>query len=101
MDHLIPADDLVNFKNQINDFFHQLHLIVKYPNNNLDLDLFELELRAFLISIQQYPYCQFDTYEKEIIDCLKILTYKGEFKKNIKKKSFEKKLLKIYPNHKG
>lgn len=67
----------------------------------MDLDLFELEIRAFLNSIQQYPYCQFDTYEREIIDCLKFLTYEGEFKKNIKKKIFERKLLKIYPNHQG
>lgn len=98
---VIPAADLVNFKNQILDFFHQLHLIVKYPNNNLDLDLFELEIRAFLDDIGDYPLNNFDLYERNIIDCLKVLTYEGEFKKNIKKKIFERKLLKIYPNHQG
>lgn len=98
---VIPATDLVNFKNQINGFFHQLHLIVKYPKNNFDLDLFELEIRAFLDDIGDYPLNNFDLYERNIIDCLKVLTYEGEFKKNIKKKIFERKLLKIYPNHQG
>lgn len=98
---VIPAVDLVTFKNCINDFYHQLILILKYPNNNLDYDLFDFEIKTFLNQINQYPYCQLNNCEKNIIDCLKCLVCDGELKKNIKKKSFEKKILKIYPNHQG
>ena len=93
---VIPAVDLITFKNQINDFYQQLILILKYPNNNLDYDLFDFEIKTFLNQINQYSYSQFDKYERNIIECLKCLVYDGELKKNIKKKLIQNKILNIF-----
>ena len=93
---VIPAVDLITFKNQINDFYQQLILILKYPNNNLNYDLFDFEIKTFLNQINQYSYSQFDKYERNIIECLKCLVYDGELKKNIKKKLIQNKILNIF-----
>lgn len=101
MDQLIPADDLNNFKNLINDFYRQFILIQKYPNCNLDYYQFENDITTFIINLFPYEYSQFDNYEKNIIDCCKYALRNGDFKKTINSKRFHKKLLKIYPNHQG
>lgn len=92
---VIPAD-LNTLKNQINDFYHQLILIYKYPNNNLDYDLLDFEIKTFINLINQYSYSNFDKYELNIIDCLKCLVNDGELKNNIKKKRIKNKILNVF-----
>jgi len=92
---VIPAD-LNTLKNQINDFYNQLILICKYPNNNLDYNLLDFEIKTFINEINQYSYSHFDKYELNIIDCLKCLVYDGELKNNIKKKRIKNKILNVF-----
>jgi len=87
-------ENLQELKIKINDFYHELNIMDLNDVNN-DLNDIENRIRLFLDDIYIIPLCNFDNYEREIIDYLKVLN-DGNFEKNLKNKKNRNKFLKIY-----